>query len=668
MSAYTQRVLAVGALLAVTAAVPAFAQNAAPAGTAQAPSLTIDELMNIDVQRVSGASRFNQEVVEAPASVSIITSEEIDRFGYRTLADVLRSVRGFYVSSDRNYSYVGARGFSRPGDYNTRILLLIDGHRMNDNVYDQAQVGTEFPLDVELIDRIEIVRGPSSSLYGTSAFFGVVNVITKRSADGGRAVGSVEAGSLGTRRGRATVGGVLPGGSDALLSVSGYGSDGQSRIFYPELQATTPTGGVAEHLDFDRAWRLFGRASRRGWTAQGLLSTRTKGIPTGAFETAINDERTRTRDIRGFLDLAYEGSVHGTALSFRTAYDQYDYYGTYPLQMAEGLDPDPLSDDGHGAWWTTELAVRRRVAQHLFTAGTEVRENTRQDQSSYYPESGLVTLADRRTSTVWGLYVQDEFRITRRALLNVGLRHDRMGNGTMSTNPRAALILRPRARASLKLLYGQAFRAPNAYELFYGADQRRELGSERIRSYEAVWEQYFAQRVRIATSVFLYRIRGLITQVPSDGVNGYTFANVDAAKAAGLSTEAELSLFRAVRAVGSYTYADAQEPTTHERLSNSPEHMGHVQVIGPIGSTSTFVGIDASLLGERRTIAGARAGRAAVWNVTLTNRRLVRHAELALDVRNLFDRAYGDPGSAEHVQQIIPQVGRTFGLRATWRF
>ena len=112
--------------------------------------------------------------------MTIVTAGEIKRYGYRTLADILRSVRGFFVTYDRNYDYVGVRGFGRPGDYNSRVLLLVDGHRINDNVYDTASIGTEFPVDVDLIDRMEIIPGPSSSLYGNNAFFGVINIITRK--------------------------------------------------------------------------------------------------------------------------------------------------------------------------------------------------------------------------------------------------------------------------------------------------------------------------------------------------------------------------------------------------------------------------------------------------------------------------------------------------------
>src|SRR5260221_13350125 len=138
--------------------------------------------MHLDAGRVFGASERLQPVTEAPASVSFITADEIARYGYRTLADILRGVRGMYVSDDRNFSLVGTRGFATPGDYTSRILLLVNGHRVNDNVFGQAEIGAEFGLDPAMFERVEIIRGPASSLYGDSAFFAVVNVITRSGA------------------------------------------------------------------------------------------------------------------------------------------------------------------------------------------------------------------------------------------------------------------------------------------------------------------------------------------------------------------------------------------------------------------------------------------------------------------------------------------------------
>src|ERR1700735_4914329 len=106
---------------------------------------SLEDLMSIEIDSVYGASGLKQKMTEAPASVTVITSEDIQRYGYRTLADILRNVRGFYVTYDRNYSYVGVMGYGLPGDYNSRIALLIDGHRMNDNIYEGGLIGTEFP-------------------------------------------------------------------------------------------------------------------------------------------------------------------------------------------------------------------------------------------------------------------------------------------------------------------------------------------------------------------------------------------------------------------------------------------------------------------------------------------------------------------------------------------
>ena len=194
---------------------------------------SLEELMTIDVASVVGATRHEQRVTEAPSSVTIVTSADIATFGWRTLAEILRNVRGFYVTYDRNYTYLGVRGFGRPTDYNNRVLVLIDGHRLNDNVYDASNIGTEFPMDVDLIDRVEIIRGPGSALYGTSAFFAVVNVITRRGGAIGGAEGALEAGSQQTYRARGTIGWASEEGRDILIRPRGTTAEARQSCITP---------------------------------------------------------------------------------------------------------------------------------------------------------------------------------------------------------------------------------------------------------------------------------------------------------------------------------------------------------------------------------------------------------------------------------------------------
>ena len=134
--------LAASLLLAAAPGVAAEGTNAAP--QTDLTQLSFDELANVKVATVYGASKHEQSVTEAPSYVTIITQDDIKKFGYRTLKDILNSVPGFYTTSDGAYDYIGTRGFNRPGDYGGRFLITIDGHRMNDDIFDSAAIGTEF--------------------------------------------------------------------------------------------------------------------------------------------------------------------------------------------------------------------------------------------------------------------------------------------------------------------------------------------------------------------------------------------------------------------------------------------------------------------------------------------------------------------------------------------
>ena len=276
------------------------ASTAAEKEKADLSNLSLEQLMEIRVDTVFGASKFLQKVTEAPASITIVTAEDIRSYGYRTLAEILQSVRGFYVSYDRNYSYLGVRGLGRPGDYNTRILLLIDGHRINENIYNMAPIGTEFPLDVDLIERVEIIRGPSSSIYGANAFFGVVNVITRTGKDLKGLEVSGEAGSLNSYDGRLTYGNRSGRNVDFLISGSFYESEGQRRLYVKEFDNPSTNNGIAENADRDRFQHFFGSATFSDFTVQGLLASRKKLIPTRCF---CNDVQQSGLLLRGRLGI-----------------------------------------------------------------------------------------------------------------------------------------------------------------------------------------------------------------------------------------------------------------------------------------------------------------------------------------------------------------------------
>ncbi|HEU5336165.1 MAG TPA: TonB-dependent receptor, partial [Terriglobales bacterium] len=434
---------------------------------AQTPDLShasLEELMNI---KVYTASTYLQTAETAPSLVTVVTADQIRKYGYRTLADILRSVGGFYVTSDRNYSYVGVRGFARPGDYNTRILLLVDGHRLNDSVYGSSFVGFDALLDVDLIERVEIIRGPTSSLYGTNAFLAVVNVIPKTSQQIQGVELSTFLGSFGSYQGRATYG-QTAAGIEMLVSATYYTSSGQS-LFFPEYSNPTTNNGVARNADDERARNFYGQIGFGKFFLRGAAVSREKGIPTGAFGTVFNNPSTRTFDNFRSFDAQYHAPIaRGWELSLRGSYDLYSYDGRY--LWSDPTLPDPIlnADGCRGEWWGAEASIYHQFPAHnKVTAGLEVRDDFRQDQFSYDVQPYWSYLDDKRKSWMAALYVQDEITLSPKIVLNLGFRHDRYSTFGGTTNPRAALIYQPGRGATLKFLYGTAFRAPSAYELYY---------------------------------------------------------------------------------------------------------------------------------------------------------------------------------------------------------
>src|SRR5262249_7560352 len=141
--------------------------------------LELSNVSLVPVHEVTAASRSTESVDDAPSSVTIIDRRELDAFGYPTVAEAVRGVRGFTLSNDGVYPSLGVRGLGQPNDYGNRILMLFDGHPINDNVSSTGPAGHDQRVDLHDVDRIEIVRGPGSLLYGTGAFSGVVNLVTR---------------------------------------------------------------------------------------------------------------------------------------------------------------------------------------------------------------------------------------------------------------------------------------------------------------------------------------------------------------------------------------------------------------------------------------------------------------------------------------------------------
>jgi iron complex outermembrane receptor protein len=627
---------------------------------------SLEELGKIQVY---GASKHLQSTSDAPASVTIITADEIQKFGYRSLADILESVRGFYINYDRDYTFVGVRGFGRLGSWNSSILLLIDGHRINDNVLGDGLVGPEFLVDLDLIDRVEIIRGPSSSLYGAQAFLAVINVITRKPAQLKGVEFSFAPGSFGTYQGRASYGGQYKG-IDILLSGTFYNSQGPT-LFFPEFNSPATNYGITRNTDYESFQHILATISFRGFTLQGLFSARDKGVPTGYFGAVFNDPRTLNLDYHQYLDLTYKHSVDEIwDLMARTSYDQTRLQG--PVVFSTGLPDGSTAVDTYsfrGNWWNGEAKLSGILLdKHRITLGTEITDNLRQDQGNLFEN---IFTSDPETSLVWALYAQDEFAITHKLILSAGLRYDHYSDFGGTTNPRLGLIYHLFHPTALKLLYGTAFRAPEPYEItpdfgsFY--DDNLHLGPEKIRTLEGVVEQGLGPHFTLSGNIFRNWIDDLISlQTQNPGQSEYQ--NSQKANATGVEVELDGHLADGLQGRASYSYVDAEQPITHQTLTSSPQHLGKFDLSYPVMRRQLFASLDAQYTSSVQTLAGNTISGFSVANVTLLGHAIGKHMDLSASVYNLFNKKYFDAGRPEDPEDAIQQDGRNFRLKITGRF
>ncbi len=631
--------------------------------------------MRIQVESVSGAARHLQKGTDAPASVTIVSAEEIRRYGYRTLGELLQSVPGFYRTYDRNYTYAAVRGFGRTGDYNSRILLLLDGHRLNDNIYDQALLGLEFPVDLDLIERVEVIHGPSSSLYGSNAFFAVLDVITRQ----GAAADGLEASLLGasqrTSGARLTFGKTFPQLGEMLLSASWRDSRGNRRLFFPEFDAPETNHGIAQDADRERLHQWFARLQLGEVTVQGVYGARQKGIPTASFGTVFNDSRERSTDRRGYLDTSYAHRFRKNwDLAARVYLDSYIYDADYPYMYHPQTSNQVIlnHDYSNGAWWGEEVQLAKPfLSSHRLTVGSEFRDNFRQKQSNLDLEPFVVYLDSRPSSTVWALYAQDEYAIRKDLLLNASLRHDEDSVFGGTTNPRLGLIYNGHAGTTLKLLYGTAFRAPNAYELYYvnpaSGLPNPNLRPETIRTAEIGLEQYVGERLLWNVRVFQSRIAHLINQVDAGGGLLY-FQNGGSARTTGVELVSEFRLRSGLGGKFNYTYEHAIDPGSGELLRNAPLHLANANLLAPLLAGKLTAGLDLHVVSSRQTLAGNPADAFVLANLTLLSTDWLPGLELSGTIYNLLDSRYGYPGGEEHAQDILYQDGTTGRFKISYRF
>ncbi len=643
--------------LALAAAFPAPA-----AAQTDLTTLSLEQLLQITVV---GAAKYAQRQNDVAAAVSVITRQEIRTFGWRTLGEALASLPGIHTTYDRQYSYVGARGFGLPGDFNTRLLVTINGNRVNDPTFDQGPFDRAFPLDMDLVERIEFIPGPGGAVYGQNAMLGVVNVVTRNGAgvDGAEVAADYQR-PQAMRAGRASWGGVLENGADVLVSVSGMRAHGEDRFL--DFGAAG-VSGMATGLDGGRDQEFFGRVRQGEWSFDFVHGNRRKDDPTGAYFSDPLVPGQYQADRYELAQLQYQDSFVGDTLQLtgrlfmgRQRYSSILRYGT------------PLSFPATGEWRGAEARLlSTAVADHKLMLGIELQDNVRNDQA-------VEDLADPANSVLIpgsgyraGIYAQDEWHVSETLTTTLGVRVDRNNLTGTKLSPRAAVIWQAMPTTTLKALYGRAHRAPNAYERDYGdgvgAVANPTLQGESIDTLEFVADHRATRDLSLRASLYQWRMNDLVT-LGIDPVSGLPqFQSGEGVKANGMELSADRTWTSGARLRGSVSVQDLAYDSGAKVL-NAPRLLGKLNLSAPLPIAGLRMGYEMQYGSARPSNDGSSLGGYTVANLHLSTDRLARGLELSLGLYNLLDKRFSHPAADTNWQNAIEQDGRSIRAKLLYQF
>jgi outer membrane receptor protein involved in Fe transport len=650
---------------AASLAPPVLAQNGTPPLIADAQGeLSFEQLTSLEVR---GVSKSVERALDAPASVTIVTSEEIRDHGFRSLVEILNVAPGFFGYANPVYGFAGITGFAPIDAENSHVLLLIDGFPVNDNLFEQALLGPEGPVEVSLIDRVEIIRGPGSSLYGSDAFFAVVNVITKNPSQVPTR-GQVLVGSAGEHGASATYSGSAPNDTHYFLSASESALHGFDITLEP--QSGLPGGARLSNVDAGDYAKAFAKIISGNLRVNLAFSEQRQQAGFGLHGDVLGDTRSFVRQGLSFADARYEGSAGPTtSYSLRASLAQFGY-------DAEIVDPiTPTTPPGQGLagelpakglWLDTEATLNHQFSREMrLIFGVEARRDisVRLTQTivSLGPQPSIDTAQNR-----FGGYAQLDTDWSDRIHTTIGVRDDN-NDDINSISPRFALVFKPSESQAVKLMAGSAFRTPSAFENYFAQPPSFlpsvGLRPERVHTLDLEYDAQLGDATRVTLTAFSYHAYELISvQLVDPVAQSLQYQNISSARAHGLNATLMQRLVGEFQGRATLSYTDATDETG-ATLQNAPRWLGRIGIEGPLPA-DLRTGVEVMYVGNRLNFDGTSMGAYAQVNASVSSPLRRGHLDWSLGIYNLLDRRYMQP----LVGESIDAPPRTLRATAAYSF
>ena len=664
--------------------------------------MSLDELGKIRVTSI--ASGTQTPLDKAAAIATVITSDDIAAMGATDLDQVLETVTGLHVGrSDQDYTpkYI-IRGIS--STFNPQTLMLINGIPVTSLVFgNRGNVWAGMPI--KSIARVEVIRGPGSALYGADAFSGVINIITKTSAELRGTQTGLRAGSFGTQATWLTHGGTYQG-VNIGFSLEAETTDGWKKIVEQDRQTlldsafNTHASLAPNHVNTMKDM-VDARLDMTYGNSQLRLGYQGRSnVGSGVGYAQALDPSSRAASQRYNLDYRYALKELAPSLDIDSRVSYYSNTqeikkdlvlfpaGTFGGAYPNGFIGNPGYKEANARFDFS--ALYRGISNHLVRVGTgfnwddvfEVTESKNFNADFSPRANGVEDISDtaeiwlpEKQRTSYYLFAQDEWKLAQNWLATTGVRYDHFSDFGNTTNPRLGLVWATTDKITTKLLYGKAFRAPTFNELFVTINPLvlgdPQLKAETIDTYELAFSHQVSNQLLYTANIYRYNIKDFITYVPiANGIN--QAQNIGNRKGQGFELEADYSPIYNLRFLANYAYQQSIDQQTDADVGDAPNHKIYGRSEWTIASDWHFDSQVTWVGKQKRVLGDTRAANDAYTTIDLTLRKqsVLPRLDVALSVRNLLDADVTEPspGPEVYLPNDFPMAGRSIYGELTYTF
>ncbi len=565
---------------------------------------TLDEKLNQEFEWLNQddynttAFRSKSLTKKSPGSLSVITSDQIEQMGARDLMDVINTVPGITIFRGAYNYRLQTRGNLTTSSQD--VLLMINGIPVTNN-YIGSGIWSYNSMSVKFIERVEVIRGPASSLYGANAFSAIINVITKTVSDTKNIEVSQKFGSFGHKQTSLIAGKQFDSGLKLSLFADQLDTDGHkgtvAKDRQTDLDGLLGTGaslapGSTEN--FEDKLELSAKLEYEQFYFSTYYVDKNRGPNVGIYDALNDDSDLGVEDFLmnfGFSqnlnkkltltpNFYYHKNVMKNHIEYLPPGGIWPYNGVpYPDGLDQYYD---VTNERYGVDVKLDWEISQSYTLTLGTTYEKMKQgDVFQEGNHYFDDNGdlVVTpwqpipeaysfIGDQERNFS-ALYMENVYDVTDELRLTFGARYDHYDDFGGSLNPRLGLIYEYAPGYDVKLMYGEAFRAPSFYEMYNNhpfVQGNDELDPEEITTYEISFGVPVNDRLKTRVTFFYNEIDDSITERHDSSTNRIVFQNTEQLKVLGVEFEARYNLNRGSYLSFNYTYLDSEDESTGEAI------------------------------------------------------------------------------------------------------